>query len=99
MQHAKIMNVLRQTYYIYNMNPDTFFLLTPNLNFKNNRYTIVLLQINKKIRLRYICRLHNYIECYKNLKIYTILKYSKNMKYNCIVTTLMNNYIFKLIHK
>ena len=25
-----------------------FFLSTPNLKFKNNRYTIVLLQINKK---------------------------------------------------
>ena len=42
MQHAKIMNVLRQTNYISNINPDIFFylLFIPNFNLKNNRCVI-----------------------------------------------------------
>ena len=41
MQHAKIMNVLRQTNYISNINPDSFyFLFIPNFNLKNNRCVI-----------------------------------------------------------
>ena len=43
MQHAKIMNVLRQTNYISNMNPDSlffYFLFIPNFNLKNNRCVI-----------------------------------------------------------